>query len=89
MIESHQDAELPRPSERHIEVSDDAFLVDAVLIGQLLHVPAARVPTLMREGQITSVCERGVDEHEGEFRYGYWAKDPEASLEDFIGKANA
>ena len=24
-----------------------------------------------------------------EFRYGYWAKDPEASLEDFIGKANA
>jgi len=80
MIESHQDAELPRPSERHIEVSDDAFLVDAVLIGQLLHVPAARVPTLMREGQITSVCERGVDEHEGEFRLTFFYRNRRARL---------
>jgi len=80
MIESRQDADFPRPSERPIEVGDDTFLVDAVLIGQLLHVPAARVPALMREAQITSACERGVGEHEGEFRLTFFYRNRRARL---------
>jgi hypothetical protein len=80
MIESRQDAELPSPPECPIEVNDDAFLVDAALIGELLHVSAASVPMLMREGQITSVCERGIDEHDGEFRLTFFYRNRRARL---------
>jgi hypothetical protein len=75
MIDNHEVAELGKPPERAIEFSaDGAFLVDAKLIGELLRISASRVPSLMREGKITSICERGVDEHAGEFRltFFYW-----------------
>jgi hypothetical protein len=55
-------------SGQRIEVSDNAFVVDAALVAELLQLPATRVQTLMRSGRITSVCERGIDEHAGEFR---------------------
>src|SRR5262249_1892957 len=80
MIESRQDADHPSAPECPIEVNDDAFLVDAALIGQLLHVSAAFVPMLMREGQITSVCERGIDEHDGEFRLTFFYRNRRARL---------
>ena len=80
MIESRQETEPPRPSERVIEFSDNTFLVDAVLIGELLRVPPSRVPTLMREGRITSACERGVDEHAGEFRLTFFYGNRRARL---------
>lgn len=63
-----------------IERSEDAFLVDAELIEQLLDVPAARVPVLMREGAITSVCERGIDDHEGEFRLTFFYRNRRARV---------
>src|SRR5689334_22558246 len=44
MIESRHETQPPRLSERAIEFSDDTFLVDAVLIGELLHMPPSRVP---------------------------------------------
>lgn len=80
MIESRRETEPPRPSERAIEFSDSTFLVDAALIGELLHLPATRVPTLMREGAITSACERGTDEHEGEFRLTFFYRNRRARL---------
>ena len=87
MIERRQDAELPSPPECPIEVNDDAFLVDAALIGQLLHVSASLIPTLMREGQITSACERGIDEHEGQFRLTFFYRNRLARLStDLAGR---
>lgn len=80
MIESRPDAGSPRPPDCPIEFDGDAFLVDAALIGELLHVPAGRVPDLMREGQITSACERGIDEHEGEFRLTFFYGNRRARL---------
>jgi len=80
MFESRKNAEPPTLSECLIEFIDDTFLVDAALIGQLLHVPAARVPALMREGQITSACERGIDEHEGQFRLTFFYRNRRARL---------
>lgn len=71
MTKSGQETE-PRPSEPAVEFSDNTFVVDAGLIGELLHVPPSRVPALMREGKITSACERGVDEHVGEFRLTFF-----------------
>jgi Family of unknown function (DUF6522) len=58
--------------EQRIEFRDDTFVVDAALVGELLHLPASRVQTLMRSGKITSACERGVDEHAGEFRLSFF-----------------
>ena len=80
MIERRQETELPRASERAIEFSDNTFLVDAVLIGELLQVPASRVPALMRDGKITSACERGVDAHAGEFRLTFFYRNRRARL---------
>ncbi|QOZ55413.1 DUF6522 family protein [Bradyrhizobium sp. CCBAU 53338] len=80
MIESLQDAQSQAPSDRVIEFSDNTFLVDAALIGELLHVPVTSVPVLMREGQITSVCERGIGEDEGEFRLTFFCRSRRARL---------
>jgi hypothetical protein len=80
MIESLPDVQSQGPSDRAIEFSDDTFVVDASLIGELLHVPAASVPILMREGRITSVCERGTGEDEGEFRLTFFYLNRRARL---------
>jgi hypothetical protein len=80
MIESRQESQPPGPSERAIEFSDNTFVVDAALIGELLHIPASRVPALMREGKITSACERGVDEHDDEFRLTFFYGSRRARL---------
>jgi Family of unknown function (DUF6522) len=75
------------PSESAVELSDDAFVVDAALIGELLDLPAEIVPVLMREGKITSACERGVDEHSGEFRLTFFHRDRRARLStDLAGR---
>ena len=81
MTESRQQPQLPSRSEPAMGFSDNnTFLVDAVLIGELLHIPPPRVPELMREGQITSGCERGVGEHEGEFRLTFFYRNRRARL---------
>lgn len=81
MIDSRQIAKPQKLPERAIEFADDnTFLVDAELIGELLHVPPSRVPGLMREGKITSACERGVDEHAGEFRLTFFYRSRRARL---------
>lgn len=80
MDESPSRPDASEPFSRAIERRENAFIVDAELIGELLRVPAARVPTLMREGSITSVCERGVDDHEGEFRITFFHRNRRARL---------
>ncbi|MGE0007519.1 MAG: DUF6522 family protein [Parvibaculaceae bacterium] len=53
---------------RRIGRSGRDFVIDAALIGDLLGVPAADVPALMRGGSITGVCERGAGADQGTFR---------------------
>lgn len=85
MIESRQAS--PSPSKRAIEFSDNTFLIDAALLGELLHIPPTRVPGLMREGRITSACERGMDEHAGEFRLSFFYRNRRARLStDLAGR---
>ena len=85
MIESRQES--PRPSERAIEFSDNTFLVEAALVGELLHIPATRVPVMMREGHITSACERGMEEHAGEFRLSFFYRNRRARVStDLAGR---
>ena len=80
MIESYGQTGSPTHSRGAIEFSDNTFLVDAALIGELLQLPASRVPVLMRAGRITSACERGVDEHAGEFRLSFFYRNRRARL---------
>ena len=85
MIENRQES--PRPSERAIEFSDNTFLVDAALVGELLRISPTRVPALMREGHITSACERGIDEHGGEFRLSFFYRNRRARVStDLAGR---
>jgi len=79
MIESHRDTARSLRRER-VEFRDDTFVIDAALVGELLHLPAARVQILMRSGKITSVCERGVDEHAGEFRLSFFYRNRRARV---------
>jgi hypothetical protein len=87
MIESCQEPKPRALSMPAVEVSDDAFIVDAALIGELLDLPAKDVQALMREGRITSTCERGVDEHKGEFRLTFFYRNRRARLStDLAGR---
>ena len=82
-----QTCESATPSDRTVEVSDNTFLVAAELVGELLHIAPKRVPGLMREGRITSACERGMNEHAGEFRLTFFYHNRRARLNtDLAGR---
>jgi hypothetical protein len=80
MIESCHEPASQAPSDRAIEFSDNTFVVDAALLGELLLLPATSVRILMREGRITSACERGIGEDEGEFRLTFFHGNRRARL---------
>ncbi len=46
--------------------------IDAALVGELFNVPPAEVLALLKARAITSVCERGIDEHQGEMRLSFF-----------------
>ena len=51
-----------------IEFEQGAFTVGADAIAAALGIESERVQPLMRDGKITSVCERGVGEDAGRYR---------------------
>jgi hypothetical protein len=51
-----------------IAFEQDAFSVDAALIAEALGMPPRMVLERIRAGQITTLCERGMDEDAGRFR---------------------
>lgn len=59
---------------------DEGFCIDAALVGELLNVPPPGVQELMRTNEITSVCERGEGEHEGQYRLTFFYKNRRARL---------
>src|SRR5690606_40736456 len=60
--------------------SERAFTIDASLLGELLDVPPSEIHGLMRRQEITSLCERGEGEHEGQFRLTFFYKGRRARL---------
>ena len=74
------DTHVSTSSRQRIEFRDDAFVVDAELVGELLQLTASRVQVLMRSGRITSACERGIDEHAGEFRFSFFCDNRRARV---------
>lgn len=55
-----------------LEKTDEGFCIDAVLLGDLLELPADSVQELMRRNEITSVSEHGEGEHEGQHRLTFF-----------------
>lgn len=63
-----------------VEMSGNDFVVDAGLIGTLLRLPAADVPGLLRDNAITSVCERGIDADQGQYRLSFFYRNRRARI---------
>lgn len=63
-----------------LERNEEGFLVDASLLSELLDVPSVHIQDLMRQNEITSVCERGEGEHEGQYRLTFFYKGRRARL---------
>ena len=55
-----------------VEFVRGSFHVDAAVIGESLAIEPALVQTRMREGKITSTCERGADEDAGCYRLTFF-----------------
>lgn len=63
-----------------LERDEGAFTIDASLLSELLNVPPSEIQGLMRRNEITSLCERGAGEHQGEFRLTFFYKGRRARL---------
>lgn len=55
-----------------VEFEDGAVSVDAAIIAEEFAIAPALVQRRMREGKITSLCERGVDEDAGRHRLTFF-----------------
>lgn len=55
-----------------VEISNGDFVIDARLLGRLLDLPVPELKELMRSGAVTSVCERGQEAHEGQYRLSFF-----------------
>jgi hypothetical protein len=55
-----------------IEFEHDAIMVEATIVADGLGLAATQVPTLIRSGEITSICERGVEDDERRYRLTFF-----------------
>jgi hypothetical protein len=77
----------PKAAPSDIEIGSSEFVIDAELLGELFDVPPSRVPELIRDREITSVCERGVGDDDGKFRLTFFYRNRRARLNtDGIGR---
>ena len=58
-----------------IEFEDGSIQVDVAVVAKGLGIEPMLVQEGMREGRITSLCERGVDEDEGRYRLTFFSEN--------------
>jgi hypothetical protein len=63
-----------------VEITNGDIVVDAALLGELLDIQPAEIPGLMRAHAITSICEKGVGVHEGEYRLTFFYRNRRLQL---------
>ncbi len=71
---------MPLTPSPNVEIEGGDFIVDAALLGSLLDIAPEVVSTLMREGAITSLCERGTGADEGRMRLSFFFRNRRARL---------
>ena len=59
-------------SPTSIDVHRDAIEIDAAIVADGLGVVASHVPVLIRNGEITSICERGTGQDTGRHRLTFF-----------------
>jgi hypothetical protein len=63
-----------------LERTEEGFSINASSLGELLNIPPSCILVMMRKNQITSVCERGEGEHEGQYRLTFLYEGRRAQL---------
>ncbi len=63
-----------------VEIEHNAIEVDAIVVAQGMGLELPEVQRLMREGAITSTCERGIDDDAGRYRIAFLYKNRRLSL---------
>lgn len=63
-----------------IQIEDQAIVIDAGVIGKALGIEKHLVQALMRQGKITTVSERGLDEDSGTHRLTFFHDTRRARL---------
>ena len=58
-----------------IEFEEGAVRVDATLVAKGLGIEPSLVQERMRDGKITSRCERGIDADEGRYRLSFFSEN--------------
>ena len=58
-----------------IEVNEDGFVVDAVVIAEAFKLEPENIQPLMRSGEITSLSEKGIDDDAGRARLTFHYRD--------------
>ena len=61
-------------------VTPEAVEIDASVVAMGLGLEAAQIPELMRRGEITSICETGINEDEGRRRLTFFFRNTRLSL---------
>ncbi|OOY08498.1 MULTISPECIES: DUF6522 family protein [unclassified Thioclava] len=57
---------------RNVSFTTDGFTVDAELVGRVFGLPPADVLAKLRDGEVTSRCEAGVDDDAGRWRLTFY-----------------
>jgi hypothetical protein len=57
-----------------IEIELGGMHIEASIVAQGLELEPSRVQAMMRKGEITSLCERGVNEDAGRYRLTFFHK---------------
>jgi hypothetical protein len=71
VIKEYKEAAMTRKLDK-IEFDGQSFSVDAALIANSFGIGPEHVQPLMREGKITSRCERGIDQDAGRYRLTFF-----------------
>jgi hypothetical protein len=58
-----------------IEFEKGAIQVDATIVAEGLGIEPSLVQERMREGKITSLCERGIDDDNGRYRLTFFSEN--------------
>jgi hypothetical protein len=57
-----------------VEFEDGAIQVDVAVVAKGLGIDPPLIQERMREGRVTSLCERGIDEDEGRYRVTFFSE---------------
>jgi hypothetical protein len=66
---------LPSLPMTMIEFEEGTIQVDATIVAEGLGIEPSLVHKRMREGKITSLCERGVDDDNGRYRLTFFSEN--------------